>query len=198
NQIIEFNFKDTIYSYNCDNSKNKEIAFEKTHNFIKSIEIEDLKPFLKDLFRNYDTEEYVKSVVLNWDEIRQLSLTDIVTIGAHTISHNSLSKLTENESFNEISDSKKIIESKVGNKVNHFAYPYGSNDDFGEREINYCKDLGFKTATTTISANIVKKYYENQYRLPRIAVGMSMTEATLDLIRAGIIPMIRNKGKIFV
>ena len=196
NNEIKFTFKDNSYSFNCNNLKNKEVSFERIHRFIKNIEVDELKPFFENLFRKYDKESYIKSVVLNWNEINQLASSEIVTIGAHSISHNSLLKLDDKQSFFEISESKKIIENKIASEINHFSYPFGSLNDFSKREIKYCSNLNFTTATSTISSNIVKKYYNNPLSLPRIAVGMSMTEATFDLIRYGIIPMIRNKGKI--
>ena len=72
------------------------------------------------------------SYSLTWEEIREMARNDI-EIGSHTLSHCNLLKYQENENYEtyldrvrrEIILSKEILESKMGGKVKHFAYPYG-------------------------------------------------------------------------
>jgi len=69
---------------------------------------------------------------LTWEEIREMTKNNI-EIGSHTLSHCNLLKYRDNENYEtyldrvrrEIILSKEIIESKIGGKVNFFAYPYG-------------------------------------------------------------------------
>ena len=69
---------------------------------------------------------------LTWEEIREMTKNNI-EIGSHTLSHCNLLHYKENESYDtylsrikkEIFLSKEILESKIGNKVKFFAYPYG-------------------------------------------------------------------------
>jgi len=69
---------------------------------------------------------------LTWEEIREMTKNNI-EIGSHTLSHCNLLHHKENESYDtylsrikkEIFLSKEILESKIGNKVKFFAYPYG-------------------------------------------------------------------------
>jgi len=50
----------------------------------------------------------------------------------------------------------ELIQSKIGKKVEYFAYPFGSKNEVGKREFEIVKKLGFKTATTTRNGNILK------------------------------------------
>src|SRR5665648_111951 len=69
---------------------------------------------------------------LTWEEIREMTKNNI-EIGSHTLSHCNLLKYRDNENYETYLDrvrsdiilSKEIIESKIGGKVNFFAYPYG-------------------------------------------------------------------------
>ncbi len=72
------------------------------------------------------------SYSLTWGEIREMNKNNI-EIGSHTLSHCNLLRYKENESYDsyisrmkkEIFLSKEILESKIGNNVKFFAYPYG-------------------------------------------------------------------------
>ncbi len=82
---------------------------------------------------------------LDWDEVKELHVMPGITIGSHTLSHPYLSSLDAVESKNEIIESKKIIEEKIGSPVNYFCYPSG---DFGVREMNFVKEAGYLAAVT--------------------------------------------------
>jgi peptidoglycan/xylan/chitin deacetylase (PgdA/CDA1 family) len=193
---IEFTFENKKFSYSDFSSiKEKNIVFEEIHNLIKNTKENKKTELFKILFseidRNFDLDEYV----LSWEMIKELSANELVSIGAHTVTHRRLSLLTKNEVEREIALSKKILEEKINKKIVHFAYPFGGPDDFGEREVDLLKKYDFCTGVTTISQNVFHKKTK-LLTIPRIACGTSMSEATFDLIRFGVIPMIRNKGKI--
>ncbi|MEA2021854.1 MAG: polysaccharide deacetylase family protein, partial [Candidatus Caldatribacteriota bacterium] len=70
---------------------------------------------------------------LTWNEVKKMAQDNIV-IGSHTLSHCNLLKCKKNENYEnylarirkEIFLSKNILENKIGEKVDHFAYPYGT------------------------------------------------------------------------
>jgi peptidoglycan/xylan/chitin deacetylase (PgdA/CDA1 family) len=86
---------------------------------------------------------------LNWEEIKTLDQHPLVTIGAHTNSHPNLKKLTEQEAFSEMSDSKNLLEEKLKHSVVHFAYPFGTRNEADVREFELVSRCGFRTAVTT-------------------------------------------------
>ncbi len=69
---------------------------------------------------------------LTWGEIKEMTENNL-EIGSHTLSHCNLLQYKENENYEnylarikkEIFLSKEILESKIGDKVKFFAYPYG-------------------------------------------------------------------------
>lgn len=65
--------------------------------------------------------------MLAWHEIREMQQWGI-GIGAHTLTHPDLTRLSLDRAEAEIRDSKAIIEDALGARVDCFAYPYGRYD----------------------------------------------------------------------
>lgn len=83
--------------------------------------------------------------IMNREEILELSKTDGMDIGAHTVTHPFLTSLTDDEISWEISESKRRLEEITGTPVTSFAYPFGQ---FSEAIIQKVKDSGFEMAVT--------------------------------------------------
>ena len=68
-------------------------------------------------------------------------------IGCHSKTHPNLDTLKSKEEFyQELKESKDIIENKIGYKINHLCYPAGS---FSDKVIQYVKKFEYESATTT-------------------------------------------------
>ncbi len=62
--------------------------------------------------------------MLTWREISELHNQGI-EIGAHTLTHADLTKLSAHQVEREVRNSKAIIEEAIGSSVHSFAYPFG-------------------------------------------------------------------------
>ncbi len=62
--------------------------------------------------------------LLDWEEIREMANNGI-DFGAHTMSHADLSKLLAEQAYEEIINSKRVIQKYLEKDVRFFAYPYG-------------------------------------------------------------------------
>jgi peptidoglycan/xylan/chitin deacetylase (PgdA/CDA1 family) len=82
-------------------------------------------------------------------------------IGAHTLTHPSLSRLSHSQAREEIFSSKKKLEDMFGIPIRHFAYPYG---DFNSQIVDLVQEAGFITAGTTQTGTLPSK---NSCLLPR-------------------------------
>lgn len=67
-------------------------------------------------------------------------------VGSHTRTHADLTKLTTDEAFNQIADSKSELENELDCEVRHFCYPYGR---FNTAHRQLVQQAGYVTATTT-------------------------------------------------
>jgi peptidoglycan/xylan/chitin deacetylase (PgdA/CDA1 family) len=83
---------------------------------------------------------------LNWDQVRLLDRSGLITIGGHTLDHPELTTLSIADQEHEIIDSKQQIEAELGHPIYDFAYPYGNYDD---DTINIVRSAGYRTAVTT-------------------------------------------------
>ena len=72
--------------------------------------------------------EFSTREMLTAAELRELHASR-VTIGAHTISHHHLTRLPLAQDQREVADSQAELEQIVGDRVRHFAYPYGEQND---------------------------------------------------------------------
>jgi peptidoglycan/xylan/chitin deacetylase (PgdA/CDA1 family) len=71
-------------------------------------------------------------------------------IGAHTVSHPILAKLSDHETQDEIRNSKHHLEDLLDEPVTLFAYPNGKpGQDYSPRSVQIAKDLGFEAAVST-------------------------------------------------
>ena len=105
-----------------------------------------------------------------WPEIADLAADPLVTIGAHTVNHPILAKVSEQAVRNELENSRAIIEAALGKRPEHFAYPVGDPTSAGQREFRIAADLGFKTAVTTRPGVIFKEHANHLLALPRVSL----------------------------
>jgi len=62
--------------------------------------------------------------LMSWNEIKELHRHGI-EFGAHSLTHPDLTEIPLEEVRRELSESKTVIENKLGSAVEMFAYPYG-------------------------------------------------------------------------
>lgn len=118
---------------------------------------------------------------LTIDQVKDIAKTDLVTIGAHTVTHPILINCSDVEVKDELKKSKEVLEGWINTSIATFAYP---NGDYSEREINYLKKFGYSLAYTTKPLPLTKQAIQNQYELPRFNVfeGVSKNEAICRML----------------
>ena len=71
-------------------------------------------------------------------------------IGAHTVSHPILARLTDDAAHQEIADSKRFLEELLGERIGLFAYPNGKpGEDYSRQSVAVVRSLGFDAAVST-------------------------------------------------
>jgi peptidoglycan/xylan/chitin deacetylase (PgdA/CDA1 family) len=101
---------------------------------------------------------------LSRDELRALD-GGAVEVGAHTVSHPSLTQHPPDLQKQEIRESKRWLEDFLGRSVRAFAYPYG---DYSRATAAVVEQAGFDLACTTKASAVFSG--TNPYELPRIAI----------------------------
>jgi peptidoglycan/xylan/chitin deacetylase (PgdA/CDA1 family) len=71
-------------------------------------------------------------------------------IGAHTVSHPILARLTDEQARQEIANSKHFLEQLLGERIGLFAYPNGKpGEDYTPQSVSVVRHLGFDAAVST-------------------------------------------------
>ena len=127
-------------------------------------------PILKKLripFTLFMTTDYIdKPGYLTKEQLKEMDSDPLCTIGAHTKSHPMLRKISN--SWEEMSESKKILEKILGHPIEYMAYPYGLQSSVSLKVMRQAKEIGYKCAFGTIQTPMsdFSKYF--RYYLPRI------------------------------
>ncbi|HET7187286.1 MAG TPA: polysaccharide deacetylase family protein [Gemmatimonadaceae bacterium] len=79
---------------------------------------------------------------MTWDELRAAERGGM-TFGPHTVTHPVLSRTPDGQSRHELTESWRRLREEAANPVPVFCYPNGRRSDFGDREIETMRELGF-------------------------------------------------------
>jgi len=142
--------------YECKSFEEKNKTFMELRKKILNLNQKKLLNELNQLFKNYkiDWYKYNEKYCLSWEEIIKLSRDALCTIGNHTVNHLAFSTLIEEEILKEILTANEELESKIGQKIDHFAYPFGSTNEVRKEHMDIVSKLNFKTVVTTRRGNI--------------------------------------------
>lgn len=88
---------------------------------------------------------------LNWDDIKTLSGSGLISFGSHSMSHRKLSLLGTADLEKELVTSKHILEDRLAAAVDLFAYPFGSYGSFDSKTEEFLRSCGYRAAFTTIA-----------------------------------------------
>ena len=84
---------------------------------------------------------------MDWQQIKELSDSGLVTIGCHSMTHPNLSEiLSEEELKREICQSKLLLEGVLGKGVDLFSYPFGGINPKARSFVMAC---GYRAAVGT-------------------------------------------------
>jgi peptidoglycan/xylan/chitin deacetylase (PgdA/CDA1 family) len=88
-------------------------------------------------------------LMLTSEEVKLMRVAGM-QIGAHTVSHPILSRLTIDQARQEIGDSKRFLEQLLGERISMFAYPNGKpGEDYTPQSVDVVRSLGFDAAVST-------------------------------------------------
>ncbi len=63
---------------------------------------------------------------MTWEQMHEMQDSGLIEFGSHTSSHRRLRNLSKQEIIQEVTQSKRIIEERLGHPVRSFCYPFGA------------------------------------------------------------------------
>lgn len=166
NDIIQFNRQ----SYPCHTFQEKWDTFRIIRENILKFDQSQLIEILQKTFSDYHIDWYkpIREKAMTWGQVKELSQHPLCTIGGHTVSHPALNQLSDDDFRQEVKVGIEKLEKITGQKINHFAYPYGSPNEIGEREYHLINEFNFKTSFIAYGGCITEESQNNITHLPRV------------------------------
>ena len=157
----------------CVSVAEKRDAFDRLYMWLRSLASEaELRSAVRALAAHYqvDIAAFCDELCMSWGELEMLAADPLVTIGAHTVNHVMLAKVSEEQARIEIDMSRTVIESALGIRPTHLSYPVGDRTSAAAREFRIANELGFKTAVTTRPGVLFGTHRDCLMALPRISL----------------------------
>jgi peptidoglycan/xylan/chitin deacetylase (PgdA/CDA1 family) len=117
-----------------------------------------------------DEQAISRELCLSWDELKKFAEEPLLTVGAHTVTHDNLAKQSEASVLHELTANRADIEAALQRPVRHLAYPYGDKLAAGPREFALAQRVGFQTAVTTRPGMVFAGNAAHPTALPRISL----------------------------
>lgn len=111
-------------------------------------------------------------------QLDEIAKDGLVEIAAHTVNHAYLKGMSESHAFEEIQESKKMLEDQIHKPVVSFAYPYGAFDLATSKLV---EKAGFTNAVSTLPG--VELDGKNTYFIFRIRPGGRTGETLLTYLK---------------
>jgi peptidoglycan/xylan/chitin deacetylase (PgdA/CDA1 family) len=143
-----------------------------------------------------DTESHVRESIMDWNQIYELSRDPLCTIGAHTVNHYAVARLSEKQAIAEMTEGARVIGMETGKAPLHFAYPYGFPSAAGRRDFALAEKCGFQTAVTTRHGVIFPEHRDHLHSLPRVSInGLFQRTRYVRALLSGLPTLLANRGQ---
>jgi len=117
---------------------------------------------------------------MNWQQLNEMSLNGMM-IGSHTLSHQVLSQLSEDDQKQELGESKHIIEHHLNQATESVVYPVGRMHCYTEETCKFAELAGYHFAFNNEPGRITQ--ISNRYDLNRFCIGSNeLRELKLNVL----------------
>jgi peptidoglycan/xylan/chitin deacetylase (PgdA/CDA1 family) len=160
-------------SFACGTVEEKYALYDELYWWLRGRPTEaEVRSIMRNLAACYqvDIAAFCTDLCMGWEELAELAADPLVTIGAHTVTHPMLAKVSAHNARSELDLSRTVIEAALMTRPEHLAYPVGDPTSAGPREFKIAAELGFKTAVTTRPGVLFAEHKDCLTALPRISL----------------------------
>lgn len=151
-------------SRTCRSEDEKERAFEEIRVRLKMYRTEARDRIMDEIkTRAVRPGDWESPEFLDWNQLREIARHPLVEVGAHTVTHPMLTRVSLREAWCEIHGAKLEIESRIRTDVKLFAYPYGARNVLIDQ---IARMSGYRAAFATDTVR--SKRRRNRYAIPRV------------------------------
>ncbi|PZU98393.1 MAG: polysaccharide deacetylase [Pseudanabaena sp.] len=118
-----------------------------------------------------------------WNQLREMHKSGLITIASHTVNHLNLKDLTDEQIEKEVTESKKVIEKELGEKIAYFTYPEGDYTDVAREKL---KKAGYKAALAmSLDPTIERSANESEDLMSIMRFGQSRFDEAIAVASSG-------------
>lgn len=172
--------------YPITTRKEKEKAFDEIVSRLKYISVKEKDGILAELPARLRVNPDIMEEAfepLTWKEIKMMHQEGLIDFGGHTVNHNILTNLDEEEMESEIVESCRRIATEIGNGNQLFAYPNGGKKDFNENTKQILRKHQILCGLSTLPA----LYHPggDYHEIPRLPIGSDISFARFKCLLSG-------------
>lgn len=160
----------------CEVEPSKEKAWEACVAFLKTRPHHELVRTMESLRKKFTVHVDDENQFLSWDEVRALE-NEGFDLGAHSVHHPILPRLSQEEAQQEIIGSKQMLSDILHQPPRFFAYP---NGDFHPR-ISELVGASFEASFSTLPQACSDTH--SLFQLPRVSAPASVADLSFELTR---------------
>lgn len=161
-----------IESVACSSHHEKLLAFERLVDFVENVDEDDAvaRIDLAAKAASVDATEIVDQEIMTVAELQNLVSDSLARLGAHTISHPNLTRVSFDRLKQELENSAAGVAEYCGRRPKAVAYPYGGRNAVGLRETEAATAAGFIVGVTTQASVLSSKSLERPTELARVSL----------------------------
>lgn len=147
-------------------------TFARLYRWLRAAREERQRAFVRELGERYGVSlaAICRELIMSWDEVRALARDPLVTIGAHTVGHFALAKLSPEAAREELERGAERLEAELGTRPRHVSYPYGDAASAGARDFALAAEAGYLTGVTTRKGVLFPQHRNHLLALPRVSL----------------------------
>ncbi|WP_275789377.1 polysaccharide deacetylase family protein [Pararhizobium gei] len=195
NTSLKYRFDNSLETLPARTQDQKQTAFDRIAAFTHAIDEAAAIGRLRHAAElcGLDCIRMTADLVMDEAGLKTLIENPLASLGAHTITHRALARLTDGAARSEMDRSAQRVEAITGRRPSTFAYPYGDTVSVSPREYRLARDLGFTAAVTTQPGTLSSS--QDLAALPRISLnGHFQKAAYVGALASGIPFKLMGRG----
>jgi len=169
---FNFDFGHGMETVPCSSRQEKFVAFERLAKFVESVDEDDAVAKIDQaaISAGVDPLGIVDHEIMTAAELRDLVKDPLARLGAHTVTHPNLSRVSDDRLRHELEQSAARVAAYSGRAPKSVCYPYGGRHAVGPRETKVAIETGFALGVTTQPGVLNSERPERLAELPRVSL----------------------------
>ena len=168
-------------TYSLSSNQEKELYLENVKRYIKKRPYQELLDVIKMHADKLKVIENITSPdnysILTSSQILEMKASGLIELGAHTVHHPILSRMSVQNQKEEIQQSITRL-SEIAGECSFFAYPNGNKDDYTHDTVKLLRNTAIKASLTTRLGTC--RYGDSLFELKRIGIGNDMYQPRFE------------------